>query len=121
MAFDLGRYLKTRDIVPDHSFTRLKSVFGLPDAHLSVAIGVVGPIVFLLFSLLLTELGLGSTWTTASVIWMLLPIPMGSVGILIGVPARNGPNPLIALAGVVLNTVGLLAWSYLLFFLFQGA
>jgi hypothetical protein len=52
---------------------------------------------------------------------MLLPIPMGSVGILIGVPARNGPNPLIALAGVVLNTVGLLAWSYLLFVLVQGA
>jgi hypothetical protein len=130
MALRIVSALVLGDSVPRLDLARLKQVFGLEDADLSAAIGLLGPGAYVLGYLVIYNTGVdasmsdgevGIAWTVGSAAWM-LGLPLAAIpGVILGVRARRGRKPLAAAAGVVLNSIWLLAWSYLLFLLVSGA
>lgn len=116
--------------MPDYSLARFKQVFGLSGAEASLAIGLVGPVAYVIGYMILFNTGVdaslsrgdaGLPWTIAAATWMLgLPL-VAILGVIAGFRGRTGPSPLVAAAGLVCNSLWLLAWAYLLALLASGA
>lgn len=113
----------------DYSLARLRRVFGLGSAELSLMVGLAGPALYVLGYLILFNTGVdGSTtdaawmpvWEIVAGVWMFgLPL-LGIPGVLLGIRGFKAENRGAAVLGVLCNVLWLSVWAFFALLVVSG-